>query len=122
MVLGGADILFYPTAIGSEPLAPDLDTRDPWQRVMQGHAVANCCALVAANRVGKEADITFYGSSFVSNHRGDKLAELSRTEQGVASATIDLEALVRERAAMGFFRDRRPDLYASLAETQEEEN
>ena len=115
MALAGADILLYPTAIGTEPAEPELDSRDPWRRVMIGHAVANTCAVVAANRVGDEGSIQFYGSSFVANHRGDLIAELDRESTGFAAATIDLEALRRERANWGFFRDRRPDLYASLA-------
>ena len=118
MTLAGADILFYPTAIGSEPEEPDFDSRDPWQRVMIGHAVANCVGVVAANRTGTEGsgagDITFYGSSFVCDHRGDKLAELGREETGVALGTFDLARLARARASMGFFRDRRPDLYGRL--------
>ena len=118
MTLLGADILFYPTAIGSEPEEPDFDSKDAWQRVMIGHAVANQVGLVAANRVGKEGDdagaITFYGSSFIANHRGDKLAELGRADEGVITATFDLDLLARSRASMGFFRDRRPDLYGPL--------
>jgi len=116
MTLAGADILLYPTAIGSEPEEPDFDSRDSWQRVMVGHAVANQVAVVAANRTGVEGDMTFYGSSFVCDHRGDKLAELSRTEEGLAIATLDLARLQRARASMGFFRDRRPDLYRRLVE------
>ncbi len=115
MVLEGADILFYPTAIGSEPEAPELDTRDPWQRVMIGHAVANACGVVAANRVGTEGELTFYGSSFIANHRGDKLAELSRTEEGIAIAELDVAELRHQRASFGFFRDRRPDLYGTIS-------
>jgi N-carbamoylputrescine amidase len=114
MTLQGADILFYPTAIGSEPHEPELDTKDPWQRVMIGHAVANAVALVAANRVGNEGLVSFYGHSFISNHRGDKLAELVGTAEGVITATIDVEALRRARASFGFFRDRRTDLYGPL--------
>ena len=118
MTLAGADVLFYPTAIGSEPEEPELDSRDSWQRVMIGHAVANAVGVVAANRVGKEGDgkdaITFYGSSFVANARGDKLAELGRTEQGIAMAPLDLAEIRRIRASMGFFRDRRPDVYGPL--------
>lgn len=120
MALAGADLLFYPTAIGSEPEEPGLDSRDSWQRVMIGHAVANAVAVVAANRVGTEGagkdSITFYGSSFICDARGDKLAELSRGERGVALATVDLEELARVRASMGFFRDRRGELYRRLAE------
>lgn len=120
MALAGADVLFYPTAIGSEPEEPELDSRDSWQRVMIGHAVANAVGVVAANRVGTEGSgkdsITFYGSSFICDARGDKLAELSRDEKGVALATLDLEQLARVRASMGFFRDRRGELYRRLAE------
>jgi N-carbamoylputrescine amidase len=120
MTLAGADVLFYPTAIGSEPEEPELDSRDSWQRVMIGHAVANAVGVVAANRIGTEGSgkesITFYGSSFVADARGDKLAELARDEQGIAIATLDLEQIKRVRASMGFFRDRRPSLYRRLGE------
>src|SRR4051812_19854452 len=120
MALAGADILFYPTAIGSEPEEPELDSRDSWQRVMIGHAVANSVAVVAANRIGTEGEgagaITFYGSSFVADARGDKIAELGRSEEGIALATLDTDQIRRVRASMGFFRDRRPDLYKPLAE------
>jgi N-carbamoylputrescine amidase len=114
MVLMGADILFYPTAIGSEPQTPDLDTKDPWQRAMIGHAVSNVIPVVAANRVGTEGDQTFYGHSFIANQRGDKVAELERTEEGVICATFDLPEIRRNRASFGFFRDRRPELYGAL--------
>ncbi len=120
MALAGADVLFYPTAIGSEPEEPELDSRDSWQRVMIGHAVANAVGVVASNRVGTEGEgkdsITFYGSSFICDARGDKLAELSRDERGVALATLDLDQLQRVRASMGFFRDRRSELYRRLTE------
>jgi N-carbamoylputrescine amidase len=111
MTLLGADVLLYPTAIGSEPEAPEMDTRDPWQRVMIGHAVANVVAVAAANRVGQEEDMRFYGSSFIADERGDKRAELDRVEEGVITASIELAAMRRERANWGFFRDRRPELY-----------
>ena len=113
MMLAGADILLYPTAIGSEPHDPGLDTKDPWQRVMLGHAVANITAVVAANRVGTEGDQTFYGHSFISDWRGDLVAELGG-EAGVITAYVDLERMRGTRAAFGFFRDRRPDLYGPL--------
>jgi N-carbamoylputrescine amidase len=116
MMLKGAEILFYPTAIGSEPDNPDLDTKDLWQRAMIGHAVSNVVPVVAANRVGTEEGQVFYGSSFICNHRGDKLAEMNRTEEGVITATIDLDEVRRARAAFGFFRDRRPELYGDLTE------
>jgi N-carbamoylputrescine amidase len=114
MVLMGADILFYPTAIGSEPQTPDLDTKDPWQRAMIGHAVSNVIPVVAANRVGTEGDQTFYGHSFIANQRGDKVAELNRTEEGVICATFDVPEIRRHRASFGFFRDRRPEFYGAL--------
>jgi N-carbamoylputrescine amidase len=120
MTLAGADVLLYPTAIGSEPEEPELDTRDAWQRVMIGHAVANAVGVVAANRIGTEGDgpdaITFYGSSFVADARGDRLAELGRTDAGIALARLDLTQIRRLRTSMGFFRDRRPGLYRGLAE------
>lgn len=114
MALLGAEVLLYPTAIGSEPGDPGLDTRDPWQRVMIGHAVANLCPLVAANRIGDEGGQRFYGSSFIADPRGDKVAELDRTAEGVICARFDRAELRRLRGAWGFFRDRRPDLYAPL--------
>jgi len=117
MVLLGADVLLYPTAIGSEPANPSLDTRDRWQRVMQGHAVANVVPVVAANRIGEEDGQLFYGSSFVAGTDGAKVAELGRTEEGVVTATFDLETVRRERASWGFFRDRRPGLYGVLGTT-----
>jgi N-carbamoylputrescine amidase len=114
MMLLGAEILFYPTAIGSEPHEPALDTRDPWQRAMIGHAVSNVVPVVAANRIGDEGGQSFYGSSFIADARGDKRAELGRVDEGVILATFDLEALARTRASWGFFRDRRPELYDVL--------
>jgi N-carbamoylputrescine amidase len=114
MMLLGAELLLYPTAIGSEPHEPDLDTRDPWQRAMVGHAVSNVVPVVAANRTGSEAGQRFYGSSFVADARGDKVAELGREDEGVILAKFDLDVLARTRASWGFFRDRRPDLYGAL--------
>jgi N-carbamoylputrescine amidase len=114
MALLGADVLFYPTAIGSEPHDPELDTKDPWQRVMVGHAVANVMPVVAANRIGTEEGQTFYGSSFIADERGDKVAELGRDAEGVIVASFDPLALRRKRGSWGFFRDRRPELYNVL--------
>ncbi len=119
MALQGAEALFYPTAIGSEPPpAPPIDSRDHWWRVMQGHAAANCMPLVASNRVGTErgqsGEITFYGSSFIADPTGAIMAELGRKEEGVILASFDLDEIARVRASWGLFRDRRPDLYASL--------
>jgi N-carbamoylputrescine amidase len=119
MALMGAEVLFYPTAIGSEPHDASLDTRDPWRRVMQGHAVANVIPVVAANRIGFEpgpgGGQAFYGSSFIADHRGDLVAAFDRQDEGVLGATFDLDFLQTHRAAWGFFRDRRTDLYGPLA-------
>jgi N-carbamoylputrescine amidase len=114
MMLLGAEALLYPTAIGSEPHEPSLDTRDPWQRAMIGHAVSNVAPVVAANRIGDEGGQRFYGSSFIADHRGDKVAELGADHEGVIVASFDTDALSRTRAGWGFFRDRRPDLYDVL--------
>jgi N-carbamoylputrescine amidase len=115
MALMGAQVLFYPTAIGSEPHDPSLDTRDPWRRAMQGHAVSNVIPVVAANRIGTErcgaAAQTYYGSSFICDHRGDIVAELGRAEEGAIVHEFDLDFLDRHRAAWGFFRDRRTEFY-----------
>jgi N-carbamoylputrescine amidase len=116
MMLMGAEILLYPTAIGTEPENPELDTKDLWQRAMIGHAVSNVVPVVAANRIGVEGDQTFYGHSFIANHRGDKVAELGRRESGVITADLDLDEIRRNRASFGFFRDRRPDLYGIIAQ------
>lgn len=112
MALLGAEVLLYPTAIGSEPHDPSLDTREPWRRAMQGHAVSNIMPIVAANRIGQEAGgQVFYGSSFIADHRGDLVKEMGREEEGVITASFDLDFLDRHRAAWGFFRDRRPEFY-----------
>lgn len=116
MMLMGAEVLFYPTAIGSEPHDTSLDTARLWRRAMVGHAVSNVVPIVAANRVGVEHDQTFYGTSFIADERGDILAELGREEEGVITATIDLDRVKRHRAAFGFFRDRRPELYGRLVQ------
>jgi N-carbamoylputrescine amidase len=116
MMLMGAELLFYPTAIGSEPHDTSLDTARLWRRAMVGHAVSNVVPIVAANRVGVEHGQTFYGTSFICDERGDVLAELDREEEGVITATIDLARVKRHRAAFGFFRDRRPELYGRLVE------
>ena len=116
MMLMGAELLFYPTAIGSEPHDTSLDTARLWRRAMVGHAVSNVVPIVAANRVGTEHGQTFYGTSFICDERGDMLAELGREEEGVIAATIDLDRVKRHRAAFGFFRDRRPELYGRLVE------
>ncbi|HVY84936.1 MAG TPA: nitrilase-related carbon-nitrogen hydrolase, partial [Caulobacterales bacterium] len=112
MALQGADVLFYPTAIGSEPHDSSLDTRDPWRRAMQGHAVSNVIPVVAANRIGLEkSGQNFYGSSFIADHRGDLVESFDRTDEGVLTHSFDLDFLDRHRAAWGFFRDRRTEFY-----------
>ncbi|QPQ55442.1 N-carbamoylputrescine amidase [Allosphingosinicella flava] len=116
MMLMGADILLYPTAIGTEPHDPDLDTSRLWRRAMIGHAVSNVVPVVAANRIGMEGDQRFYGHSFICDERGDMLAEYGAQETGVLVATVDIVQAKKHRAAFGFFRDRRPELYTRLAQ------
>lgn len=125
MALMGAEVLFYPTAIGSEPYDSGLDTSRMWRRAMQGHAVSNCLPVVAANRIGEEREHLpagvdggqrFYGHSFIADEWGDLVAEYGAGETGVLVARLDLARAATHRAGMGFFRDRRPDLYGRLAE------
>ena len=116
MMLMGAEVLFYPTAIGSEPHDPDLDTSRLWRRAMVGHAVSNVVPVVASNRIGNEGGQIFYGNSFICDERGDMLAEFGKEETGVLVATLDVDQAKRHRAAFGFFRDRRPELYGRLVE------
>lgn len=119
MALMGAEILFYPTAIGTELLDPAYDSAPHWQTVMQGHAAANLMPLVASNRVGTEkgrngTELTFYGSSFIAGWQGRKMAEADRKSEGVITTRFDLDEIAANRAAWGIFRDRRPDLYGTL--------
>ena len=118
LTLRGADVLLYPTAIGSEPPDPAYDSQSHWTRVMQGHAAANMVPLVTANRVGEErgetCSITFYGSSFIAGPTGELVAQAGRTEEAVLTAAFDLEQARLRRAAWGVFRDRRPELYRPL--------
>jgi N-carbamoylputrescine amidase len=116
MMLLGAEILFYPTAIGSEPHDPDLDTSRLWRRAMIGHAVSNVVPVVAANRIGNEGGQVFYGHSFICDERGDMLAQFGKDDTGVLVATLDIDQAKRHRAAFGFFRDRRPELYGRLTQ------
>jgi N-carbamoylputrescine amidase len=116
LMLVGAEILLFPTAIGSEPHDPDLDTSRMWRRAMIGHAVSNVVPVVAANRIGTEHGQRFYGHSFICDERGDILAEFGDSETGVLTATLDLAQARAHRAAFGFFRDRRPDLYGRIAQ------
>ena len=116
MALMGAEMLFFPTAIGSEPYDADLDTSRMWRRAMVGHAVSNVMPVIAANRIGDEGGQTFYGHSFITDEWGDLVAEVGKNETGALVATLDLEQARRHRAGMGFFRDRRPDLYGRLVQ------
>lgn len=120
MALQGAELLFYPTAIGSEPYDAEFDTSRMWRRAMQGHAVSNCMPVIAANRIGTEGHgesaQTFYGHSFITNEWGDRIVEFGSEESGVLVATLDLKTAAKHRAGMGFFRDRRPQLYGRLCE------
>ncbi len=120
MALQGAEVLLYPTAIGSEPGYPEIDSCAHWQRVMQGHSAANCVPVITSNRIGLErgdsCDVTFYGSSFITDNTGAKLVEADRDKQCFVSAELDLDKMQRERSAWGLFRDRRPDLYGGLLE------
>lgn len=115
MVLMGAELLFYPTAIGSEPQDQSIDSKDHWQICMLGHAAANLVPVIASNRVGVENDeessISFYGSSFIAGSQGNKIIEANRTDEMVITAEFDLDQLEIQRIEWGIFRDRRPDLY-----------
>ncbi|HEX7776766.1 MAG TPA: N-carbamoylputrescine amidase [Parvibaculum sp.] len=118
LALKGADVILYPTAIGSEPHDETIHSRDHWQRTMQGHAAANLVPVVASNRVGRETGescaIAFYGSSFITDATGAKVAEAGETGEAVLTATFDIEANRRQRVAWGIFRDRRVDLYRDI--------
>jgi N-carbamoylputrescine amidase len=119
MALMGAEILFFPTAIGSEPQDATLDSSAHWQRAMQGHAASNVTPLVASNRIGTEpgakgTTLTFYGSSFIAGPTGAKIAEANRTDETVLTASFDLDEIAKMRASWGVFRDRRPELYKPL--------
>lgn len=122
MVLQGAEILFYPTAIGSEPQDEGLDSSDHWKRVMQGHAGANVVPVVASNRIGKEiiktehgnSQITFYGNSFIAGPTGEIVAAADDKSEAALIAEFDLDKIKIKRHSWGVFRDRRPDLYKVL--------
>ncbi|MDH4584497.1 N-carbamoylputrescine amidase [Pseudomonas sp. BN415] len=121
MALMGAEVLLYPTAIGSEPGATGLDSRDHWQLTQRGHAAANILPVIAANRVGQEVassdpdlQMRFYGSSFITDHKGKLLAEADRDTTGVLVQRLDLAAMREERLNWGIYRDRRPEMYGAL--------
>ncbi|MEL6766011.1 MAG: nitrilase-related carbon-nitrogen hydrolase [Pseudomonadota bacterium] len=121
MALAGAELLVYPTAIGSEPLHPDWDSLEQWQTVMRGHAAANVLPVLAANRIGREVDdgytLDFYGGSFVCDHRAAMLGVLGRDESAVLHATLDLGQAAADRRFWGIFQTRQPSNYRALAET-----
>ncbi|WP_112815792.1 N-carbamoylputrescine amidase [Ensifer sp.] len=118
LALDGAELMFFPTAIGSEQNSPELDSSGHWQRTMQGHAAANMVPVIASNRVGTETDgntaSTFYGSSFIADHTGLLVAEANRVDETFLLATFDLDDVRRYRRSWGVYRDRRPDLYGSI--------
>ncbi len=118
MALMGADILFYPTAIGSEPATPGYDSKAHWQTVMQGHSAANLMPVVASNRIGTEtidgSEITFYGSSFITDNKGQIIEQADRETRSILIADFDFSDYACERAAWGLFRDRRPEKYGPL--------
>ncbi len=116
MMLMGADVLLFPTAIGDEPAAEELDTSRLWRRAMIGHAVSNVVPVVASNRIGVEGAMTFYGHSFITSERGDLVTEYGGGESGVLVAEFDLDLVRKHRATFGFFRDRRPELYGRITE------
>lgn len=122
MALAGAELLMYPTAIGSEPETPGLNSATHWQNTMCGHAAANIMPLVASNRIGRERalhdqnfEMTFYGSSFIANHKGEKVAEANDHDRTVLVASFDREEVRDYRDTWGIYRDRRPDLYGAIA-------
>ena len=118
MCLKGAELIFYPTAIGSEPQDETADSKDAWQLAMRGHAVSNAVPVIASNRIGTETGesctLTFYGSSFIANHAGRLVEEASRDRQEVLVHSFDLEKIRVQRASFGFYRDRRTELYECL--------
>lgn len=117
MALLGAELLFYPTAIGSEPTL-NIDSKPHWQHAMQGHAAANIMPVIASNRIGIETDdessMTFYGSSFIADQIGTIVEEADRETEAVLVHEFDLDAIAQMRREWGVFRDRRPEMYGTL--------
>ena len=122
LALKGAELLFFPTAIGSEPILPK-DSKNHWQNTMCGHAAANIMPVIASNRIGTETEgdssMTFYGSSFIANEEGDKVEEMDRTTEGFISHSFDLSEIAKKRFSWGVYRDRRIDLYGTLLKTDD---
>ncbi|MCL4431008.1 MAG: N-carbamoylputrescine amidase [Epsilonproteobacteria bacterium] len=119
LTLMGADMIFYPTAIGSEPEI-GVDSASHWQRVQMGHSAANIIPVIAANRIGEEVGesctLTFYGSSFITDHTGAKVAEASRNQEEILYTEFDVQANREHRHYWGLIRDRRPECYGSIVE------
>lgn len=122
LALQGTEIIFYPTAIGSEPAYPDIDSQPHWTRVQQGHAAANLVPVIASNRIGTEKskfipdyEMTFYGSSFIADQTGALVEQANKTDEAVLVHTFDLDAIAAQRASWGLFRDRRPEMYGAIA-------
>ncbi len=122
LALMGAELIFYPTAIGSEPDYPDIDSQPHWTRVQQGHAAANMIPVIVSNRIGTETsraipnlEMTFYGSSFIADHTGGLVAQAGKTDEAVLVQEFCLKSIAAQRAAWGLFRDRRPDMYGAIA-------
>lgn len=126
MALKGAEILFYPTAIGSEPTFEDMDSKDHWEICMRGHSGSNLIPVVASNRIGTEvfdaSRINFYGSSFITDNKGQILKQANRKDESVICATVDLDQFQKDRAFWGIFRDRRPSQYAPLLSSDGEQS
>ena len=118
MALMGADLIFYPTAIGSEPQDPNLNSLKHWQRTMQGHAAANMTPIIASNRIGKEiadkTEMTFYGHSFISDETGEIKCECNDESEGTILHSFNIDEIRISRASWGLFRDRRPELYDKI--------
>lgn len=118
MTLMGAELIFYPTAIGSEPEDPTIDSSRHWQRCMTGHSASNLVPVIASNRIGQEciedSTITFYGTSFITDGTGEVIRQASRDQEEILLATFDLDELMHQRIEWGVFRDRRPELYAKI--------
>ncbi len=118
MALMGAELIFYPTAIGSEPEDPTIDSSRHWQRCMTGHSASNLVPVIASNRIGQEciedSTITFYGTSFITDGTGEVIRQASRDQEEILLATFDLDELMHQRIEWGVFRDRRPELYAKI--------
>ena len=120
MTLLGADIILYPTAIGSEPQDPNLNSKKHWENVMIGHSAANQIPIVASNRIGEEIEddikINFYGGSFITDHLGNIQAQMDSSTEGVISHEINVDEIRKFRQSWGNFRDRRPDLYKKICD------